>query len=93
MLVKDSNSGMSHSGEGKVTLKQGFENEEIMRMPYSVKLERLESFLGKGFMGMWILSLWSHQMSLESSSKWERELPSGGVVRKVRERIWDNLPK
>jgi len=32
-------------------------------------------------------------MSLESSSKWERELPSGGVVRKVRERIWDNLPK
>jgi hypothetical protein len=31
-------------------------------------------------------------MSLESSSKGERELPSGGVARKVRERIWDNLP-
>jgi hypothetical protein len=33
-------------------------------------------------------------MNLESSSKKRgKELPSGGVARKTRERLWDSLPK
>jgi hypothetical protein len=63
-----------------------------MMRPSSVNLGRLESSLGKGFKGMWILRLWSHQMSLEISSKGERELPLGGFARKTRKRIWDNFP-
>jgi hypothetical protein len=46
---------MSHWSEGKVTLKQGFDNGGIMRRPSSVNLGRLESSLGKGFREMWFL--------------------------------------
>jgi hypothetical protein len=31
-------------------------------------------------------------MCLYSSSKWEREVPSSGVTKQVRGRLWDNLP-
>jgi hypothetical protein len=59
-LVKVSNPRTSHWSEGKVTLKQGFDKEIIMRRYSSVNLGRIKTFLGTCLWERWVLRLWSH---------------------------------
>jgi hypothetical protein len=72
---------MSHCGEGKETLEQGFDNGRVMRRPSSVNLRRFESSWAKG---RCILGRRRSQISfMKASSIMERELSSDGVAKQA----------
>jgi hypothetical protein len=85
----------SHWNKRKGIMEKGFSNGRLERRPSLVNLRRLEPPRGKRFGERRILGRWSRQMSfkMSSSRKRERERPLGGVASKLRERLWDSLPK